>query len=114
MCEPTVRTFSYIAATLVAAGAAACAGDDNIGPAGPAIARGGAAELSISDNGGDKMSSGNAGSPGAGGSSVAGSEGTAGSNIEIADASDAASVSVTEAGSAGRDLSTNRDLFRRR
>src|SRR6478736_4774090 len=112
MRAPTMRTFSYIAATLVAASAVACAGDDNIGPVGGGIARGGAAgSSSISGSAGDKTISGNAGSPGAGGSGVAGNEGAAGSSIEIADASDAASVLGTEAGIGGRDLSTNRDLF---
>jgi len=110
MSAPTMRTFSYTVATLVAASAVACSGDDNIGPAGSS-ARGGAAGSSISSSGGNKTISGNAGSPGTSGSSIAGNEGAAGSNVEIADASDAASVSVNEAGSVGRDLSTNRDLF---
>ncbi len=113
MSAPTMRTFSYIVATVIVGGGLACGGDDNIGPV-SAVSRGGTAGSPTGGTSGGSALSGNAaGTPDPGAAGVGGSsEGLAGSNAEIADAADEGlPVPGGDAGPGGRDLSTNRSAF---
>src|SRR5450432_2571520 len=113
MSAPTMRTFSYIVATVVVGGGLACGGDDNIGPVSAVSPGGTAGSPSSGTSGGSAVSGNAAGAPDPGGSGVGGSsQGVAGSNAEIADASDEGPPALGgDAGPAGRDLSTNRNAF---